>query len=996
MKKILLTIFLLSLLVFTLLAQDFTTNRNADLSNKIRNSVNENRPIRPKLTAEERQNMPSFEERIAALREQHTTRPPQTRAIELPYWETFDGGDLYYDLGWESTYEWDFWISSWAYDDWTSLCSNFYGWGEAIWSPEIGPINGGSMLSFWWGAESDYGPWFEPWDEAVLLINWEPVYYFNSTTHNPNASYDDYWQFFEMDLSPWVGQDISICIAENYCDNIYLNVDAIEITIGGATGHLTGTVTAGGAPLSGVTVGLVGSSRSVTTNAAGVYTMNNIIEGPISITGTKHTYGDYTSPTLNIVEDQTTTHNFSMTLLPTTTVSGTLRLSDQPTSPAVGATVTLSGYEPYSVTSNASGDFNITGVFTNHTYELKVRHEGYAIHTQNVVVGTTPVNVGTITLQEKAYPVKNVVAVDNQPANATISWEEPTAGEPYWFDLSTGEIYDTIGNGGYAAMHIAHRYTPAMLEQYGIAGATLTKMAFVSRYNDGTTWTLKIWTGGAGYPRDPGPAVYEQPINMTGLLEFEWNEIELDTPFIIPTNEEFWLGFQVIQTYGYTAGCDQGPRLENYGDVMDWNGTWYTMNDAGGGSLPYNWLIKGWVEDGQGIDRSFSLSDTTPNLNPNNDSRIRTNYNVYITTRENETNPAAWTLVGSPTGETYVDNTWPNYANGFYKYAVRAVHTGGVMSDARLSNIVEIGTRVNVTGTLRLSDQPTMPAVGATITITGLEVYTGTSNASGVFSIPNVLKNETYQVKIAHTGYYTYTGTITVGEEDYDMDTIILEEKPSPVRNVVAIDNNPIANISWDAPVPGEDIWFTLSTETLQDAGGLGDGGWYETANRFDAAMLNALGVAGAAVTEFGFHAPLAASNIPSSGYEARFYAGGSSLTDLGPMVYSQAIPAATITAGAWNYITLNQEVEIPTNAELLIVLYSNHVAGQYPHAFCSGALTANYGNIRRYNNYSMNFAAGAFAGNFMIKAMASGAEGPRSFSLEEYYAAAAQTAGTG
>ena len=79
------------------------------------------------------------------------------------------------------------------------------------------------------------------------------------------------------------------------------------------------------------------------------------LRGAQTVSATKHGYTVDTH-TVTIVEDETTTQNFNIALLPQVTVTGRIVGSDQPTVGLADATITLSGYEPYSATTNAKAN----------------------------------------------------------------------------------------------------------------------------------------------------------------------------------------------------------------------------------------------------------------------------------------------------------------------------------------------------------------------------------------------------------------------------------------------------------------------------------------------------------------------------------------------------------------------------------------------------------------------------------------------------------------
>ena len=119
---------------------------------------------------------------------------------------------------------------------------------------------------------------------------------------------------------------------------------------------ISGTVTSGGAGLSGVTINLTGAATlSTTTNANGYYSFTGLVNGNYTITPSKSGYTFNPSnrnPTVN--GSNVTGQDFTATLL-TYTISGTVTSGGAGLS---GVTITLSGAATLSTTTNANGYYS--------------------------------------------------------------------------------------------------------------------------------------------------------------------------------------------------------------------------------------------------------------------------------------------------------------------------------------------------------------------------------------------------------------------------------------------------------------------------------------------------------------------------------------------------------------------------------------------------------------------------------------------------------------
>src|SRR5690606_30722239 len=107
----------------------------------------------------------------------------------------------------------------------------------------------------------------------------------------------------------------------------------------GNAGHIAGTVTADGAPVSGAQVQVAGpTSRTLTTGADGAFNVA-VSAGDYTVTVTAFGYASSTSTT-SVGEGETVTIPVALEAAPRHTVSGTVTMGDGGP-PVEGATVTL-------------------------------------------------------------------------------------------------------------------------------------------------------------------------------------------------------------------------------------------------------------------------------------------------------------------------------------------------------------------------------------------------------------------------------------------------------------------------------------------------------------------------------------------------------------------------------------------------------------------------------------------------------------------------------
>lgn len=106
----------------------------------------------------------------------------------------------------------------------------------------------------------------------------------------------------------------------------------------------------------------------------------------------------------------------------------------------------------------------------------------------------------------------------------------------------------------------------------------------------------------------------------------------------------------------------------------------------------------------------------------------------------------------------------------------------------------------HVTGLVTGSDQPALGLSEAHITLSGIADYNALTDAQGSFEIENVFSGNTYAYTITKIGYLPSTGSITIGNTDYNMGTIILNERANPPAAVQAVESLPNVNLTWISP----------------------------------------------------------------------------------------------------------------------------------------------------------------------------------------------------
>lgn len=333
----------------------------------------------------------------------------------------------------------------------------------------------------------------------------------------------------------------------------------------------------------------------------------------------------------------------------------------------------------------------------NETYEFTVsfipQTIGEKTATLNILDNLSAKVLHTIALSgtaiaEQIYiPVNLTATVTEQDVQLIWANYSGIPGSPGWLSYDDGTNYDGIGTGSSGTFDVAIRFDSGTM--YGYEGMELSKVKYFPR-SANTTYTIKVWTGNDG-TLTPSTLVYSQAHTPTVN---QWNEVVLNTPIPISGTQALWIGYECVVATGadyYPAGCDAGPAVVGYGDLISL-GTWESM--ATGYGLDYNWNLQGYFDIPIGTKAPKLLSipvinqelrskehlavrfTTSGNSNPPN--RVLRGYNIYR-------NAVQINTLLVPTA-TYLDQGVPY---GTYSYTVQGVYYTALspMSDPVVVNV---------------------------------------------------------------------------------------------------------------------------------------------------------------------------------------------------------------------------------------------------------------------------------------------------------------------
>ncbi len=173
-------------------------------------------------------------------------------------------------------------------------------------------------------------------------------------------------------------------------------------------------------------------------------------------------------------------------------------------------------------------------------------------------------------------------------AKTTVVTPSPNVTDEEVIRYDDGTNVDAIGLTAGGTFQVAAYWPASSMGQY--AGMKLSQMEIY--INDvPTSVVIKIYD--AGTTTVPGALLHEETVTVTGL---SWNVIELSEQVDI-SGDDIWIGYEVTHDVGvYAAGCDGGPAVANFGDMISLDGTTFEPMSALG--LNYNWNIASTLVDG--------------------------------------------------------------------------------------------------------------------------------------------------------------------------------------------------------------------------------------------------------------------------------------------------------------------------------------------------------------------------------------------------------------
>ncbi len=507
-------------------------------------------------------------------------------------------------------------------------------------------------------------------------------------------------------------------------------------------GALEGTVTDGVDPVEGVIVKVLGTSSTTTTDADGFYEFPYLMPSTYNIEFSLFGYETTVVEGVEILEEETSVADATITAIPTFTVSGTVVGNDE--LDLEGAMVTLEGYDDYSAVTDATGAFSITDVYQG-TYLITISAVGYDTYTDAALLVEADVVLDPTLNETIIEPFAVMVDVDGQDAgNALLSWNSGESSFADSFEDGTFDAWEAFIQGAGTPGEGGNPYWFATDDP---DGGVAPDGSFVARADWGydiDTWLIS-------------PLI---AVEAGTSISFEWYSSYY---WSVDPNPNAELMLKISTDGGIT--WDEVWNWQNIGvwDNFTWYNSTFELTDYVGQAVHVAINLVGDDNAVTEIDNVMvGLSGKTGTFALTNPFAVAQDakslpaglkaekafvgFNVFLDDAE----------VATEIAET--SYLFEDLAEGDYTAGVQSVYSTGTSAIITTDFSIVFGVTATITVTTNSGDSPE----GAVVTLTNQDneayVYTHTVAADGIASFESVRKGM-YTMYITHDNFHDYVMT---------------------------------------------------------------------------------------------------------------------------------------------------------------------------------------------------------------------------------------------
>jgi hypothetical protein len=548
---------------------------------------------------------------------------------------------------------------------------------------------------------------------------------------------------------------------------------------------LAGTITNPDAePVADAYVTILGTDLHTYSNDQGEYEFSYVVPGTYTV---RYAAFGYVVDEMTLDISNAVTQDVVLAYLPKATVEGTVLDNDN--MPIAVANIQISGYDTYVGTSDAGGNFAIQDVYYDDFYTIIFIKDGYETEIIDLTVNSPTVEMGDINLTDKLESPSYVTAVNNDEV-VNVDWLAPSERTVYRRD------------GDEMVTQIGHNYA-GEVSVFGQVFAEPAKLYEMS-------WYLNL----VGYPHEfvnvfvfalnaqghPSNNILFEQANVPNV-DLQWTTFRFPDTIVAANGFYMALSHPLRLELGIDGGNDPEYPFET---GVNWVSEDYASNqfllieDLGLGPIPGNLMIRA-----EGYNMNTGEKLQSPALTP---SRSLNTFTVYRLEDGQEQQPELWVLLEENlTTTSYIDEDFSTLDPAWYKYAIEAIYSGGLPSEAAFSNRIENQLTTQLTINVN-TNTPNNESQGALIKLTGSDenhTYTQiVEQENGEVIFEGIFK-DTYSILVSHEGFEDYTQSnldFTV-EPVYSIDVELIEMIVHPFNLGIEVFPDLSALFQWNHTV---------------------------------------------------------------------------------------------------------------------------------------------------------------------------------------------------
>lgn len=438
------------------------------------------------------------------------------------------------------------------------------------------------------------------------------------------------------------------------CNFYVYRIALREKTQGRITGHVTD---AENRPVQGAEISIDRTTLKGISGADGSYLIDYVEPGTYSMTCSKAGYAPCsTQSPVDVTERNATVVDLRLTALPSSTLRGTV--TDSYGNALEGATIKLNGEGlKYEAVSDAQGAYTFGGV-TRGQYTVRVEKLRFTPWNGNVDLtadASLPVKM------EALHIAPHDIKVTLGENNTTVNWQKPRAMFRRDNGVAKSQNGAVVGNDYYVFGHVWKR--PAT-----ISAITWMTTDYRGPHNEMNLWVFAINPDGT-----PSNQVLYNAMHVPAQGDLKWNRHELPEPVNCP--DGFYLAVSYSHGMASIAMSDGEDAVWPFVEGVNYRSKDYRTNEwtcVDASFVRNTYMLRA---EGEGIGESVPAYPYR--------------YMLYRLPEGAENDSVSWRQLTPQEGITDLTFTddLKGVTDGNYRYAIRALYPGNVLSESIFSQV---------------------------------------------------------------------------------------------------------------------------------------------------------------------------------------------------------------------------------------------------------------------------------------------------------------------